>query len=463
MLKTLRGILQDRGVPLQDTIYGRTEDNVLDFPMHIGDFFKVKSDGEDVRDFEVLNRLHCLVQEKKQSKEYHTVCLQLKQIEDRLKEIKGIKDTSDEKLIAEKMELRKQKKMLQETKSVLESKYFKQSTEEIKKEFSLGHTYLEYKDSFYCSSFAETATLLPQIRDVNTPKLRDMPLFVRGIRDLSVAVEKGVPLGIVGGPCLFGAHEVVIDVVHGNGEVVQFDFSTGKNYDKGKLAEMDLEAYLSTRHQDIVELNLTNFKGGVTYQEYLSMQYLFEFALALNAQVVIPIPDMSYMKFFQGITTPIASKVKEPAFRDFEEISQDITDMYLTVMDDLQLKYPEVECQVLHSRDPRLCGLFYDKREQYIHKLSRMGRVTEYKGRTEAIIDYITMLALPYYVYGTGNVLQIDSVDEADSMRKCMKIHSPEVTFHSILFPEYLSADGTHTIFNAPLEFKEYFLCGRTI
>jgi hypothetical protein len=39
MLITLRGILQDRGVPLQDTIYGRTEDNVLDFPMHIGDFF----------------------------------------------------------------------------------------------------------------------------------------------------------------------------------------------------------------------------------------------------------------------------------------------------------------------------------------------------------------------------------------------------------------------------------------
>ena len=105
--------------------------------MHIGDFFKVKSDGEDVRDFEVLNRLHCLVQEKKQSKEYHTVCLQLKQIEDRLKEIKGIKDTSDEKLIAEKMELRKQKKMLQETKSVLESKYFKQSTEEIKKNLAL--------------------------------------------------------------------------------------------------------------------------------------------------------------------------------------------------------------------------------------------------------------------------------------------------------------------------------------
>jgi len=459
MLTTLREILIAKGARIQDTIYYRATDTILDFPMNIGDFFKPKTDGTGVRDFEVLNRLYCLVEDKKKTSEYSAVCSRLQQIEARLKEMKSIKNNANE-FVAEKLELRRDKLKLKETKSVLEAKYFAQSTEEIKREYNSGLAFLEYKNSFYCSNFAEIAAILPQIEGVDALKLREMPLFVHGIRDLSVALKKAVPLGIVGGPCLFGAYEVIIDIHHAEGEVVQFDFSTGLNYNQGMLGEYDLESYLSTKYKNIVQLDLTNFKGCVTYQEYLSMQYLFEFAVVLGAKVVIPIPDISYMKFFKGITTPIADEVKEPAFKVFEQISHNITDMYLKVIDDLQLRYPDVECQVLHSRNPRLCDLFYDKRQQYVHKLSRQGRVTESKGRTDAIIDYITMLALPYYVYGTRNVLQIDSVDEADSMRKCMKIHHPEVTFHSILFPEYLSEDGVHAIFYAPLQFKEYVYAG---
>lgn len=458
MLTTLREILVTKGVPLQDTVYGRADDRVLDFPINIGDFFEAKSTGDGVRDLVILNRLHGLIQEKRRSREYDVICSQLNEVEARLKEIKSRNVNSNEELIPEKLKLRKLKKSLNETKLVLEAKYFEQSTQEIKREFGFGHGYLQYKDSFYCTNFADIATMLPQIEDVDTPKLRQMPLFVRGIWNLAVALRKGAPLGIIGGPCLFGAYEVLIDIVHKDGEIVQFDFSTGKNYDRGRLAENDLESYLSARYQDIVQLDLTNHKVGVTYQEYLSMQYLFEFALALDAPVVIPIPDMSYMKFFEGITTHIGSEVKEAAFKDFEQISYDITDMYLSVIDDLRLKYPEVECQVLHSRNLQLCELFYERRQPFVCKLSRQGRVTEYVGRTEAVIDYITMLALPYYIYGTRHVLQIDSVDEADSMRKCMKIHDPEVAFHSILFPEYLSADKMNTVYNAPLEFKDYYV-----
>jgi Mg2+ and Co2+ transporter CorA len=166
------------------------------------------------------------------------------------------------------------------------------------------------------------------------------------------------------------------------------------------------------------------------------------------------------VKFFKGVTKLIDDEVKESAFKVFERISYDISDMYLKVIVDLQFRYSEVECQVLHSRNTDLCKLFYAKRQQYIQKLSRQGRITLYDGKLDAVIDYITMLALPYYVYGTKNVLQIDSVDEADSMRKCMKVHSSDVTFHSILFPEYLCEDGVHTIFNAPLEFKDYISTG---
>lgn len=456
MLTTIRKILESRQISVKDTVYSTTAEGILDFPINIGDFFELKKYGTGPSDFEVLNNLHFLAEEKKRNREYAAVCSEIEQVTTILKDMKVSGDSSGE-LKAEKLRLRESKKRLGAKKTALKEGYLVQAIEEIKSEHDFGIGFLQYKDFFNCSSFSEIAAMLPQTAAVDTPKLKEMPLFVRGMEELAQTLKSGVPLGIVGGPCLFGTHEVTIDIHHADGKAVRFDFSTGRKYDENsRLLEIDLESYLGTRYEDIVRLELTNFKDGVTHQEYFSMQYLFEFARVLGAKVVIPIPDISYIKFFRGVTKYIAEEVKGPAIRAFEKIACEITDLYLKVIADLRLCYPEVECRVLHSRNTNLCELFYARRQQYIQKLSRLSRITDYEGKLEAIIDYITMLALPYYVYGTQNVLQIDSVDEADSMRKCIKIHNPDVAFHSILYPEFLCEDGLHTIFNAPLEFKDY-------
>jgi hypothetical protein len=457
---TLKGILEAKGVQLQDTIYGRVGATIHDFPMSIGDFFKLTKEGRGIEEFEPLHRLYCLAEDRKKSQEYRALCGELQRIQARLGEMKDLQIDTDE-LIAEKLSLRKRKKELNAEKAALEERYFVQSALEIQKEGDFGPLFLEYKNAFYCSNFAEIAAIIPRVEVVDTPKLKEMPLFVRGIRDLVQAVQRDAPLGIVGGPCLFGSHEVTIHIHQEDGQVVQFDFNTGRQYDENQILTDDhIEILINNDSQKITCMELENKKKGVTYQEYLSMEYLFEFARVLGAKIVIPIPDMSYMKFFKSLTEKVADELKKPAFKAFERISHDIADLYLTVIDELRSRYPEVECRVLHSRDPDLCDLFYAKREQYVQKLLRMGQVTANKERTDAVIDYITMLALPFYVFGTRNVLQIDSVDEADSMRKCMKMHSPEVTFHSILFPEYLSKDGVHTVYYAPLEYKDYISFG---
>lgn len=457
---TLRGILETKGVRLQDTIYGRVGAAIHDFPMSVGNFFKLTKEGMGRRDFEVLYRLDRLAEDRKKSPEYQALCEELRRIQDRLGEMKNIENNTDE-LIAEKLNLRQRKKELTAEKVALEEQYAAQSMADMKKEGDFGPFFLEYKNTFYCSNFAEIAAILPQIETVNTPKLREMPLFVRGIRDLAQVVRENAPLGIVGGPCLFGSHEVVIHLHQQDGQVLHFDFSTGRQYDENnRLTDSHIETLINNYSKRIMRLELENRKKGVTLQEYLTMQWLFEFAPVLGAKVVIPIPDMSYMKFFKSVTEPIAGEVKEPAFQAFEKISHDIADLYLGVIDDLQARYPGVECQVLHSRDPELCDLFYRKRAPYVKKLYQMGQITAHRERTDAVIDYITMLALPFYVYGTRHVLQIDSVDEADSMRKCMKMHGPEVSFYSILFPEYLSGDGVHTVYYAPLEYKDYINFG---
>lgn len=453
---TLRGVLEAKGVRLQDTVYSRVGAAIYDFPMSVGNFFKLTEEGTGRREFELLYQLDCLAGDKKKSPEYQAICQELQHIQARLGEMKNMQNNTDE-LIAEKLRLRQRKKELNAEKALLEEQYLAQAMAEITEEGESGLFFLEYKNTFYCSNFAEIAAILPQVAPVNTPKLKEMPLFVRGIRDLAQAVQESAPLGIVGGPCLFGSHEVVIHIHQEDGRVAQFDFSTGRQYDeKNRLTDNHIETLIENKAKKILRVELENKKKGVTYQEYLSMQYLFEFAQVLGAKIVIPIPDMSYMKFFQSVTALIPREVKEPAFKEFEKISHDIADLYLGVIDDLRARYPGVECQVLHSRDPELCELFYSKRAPYVKKLYQMGQITAHKERTDAVIDYITMLALPFYVYGTRHVLQIDSVDEADSMRKCMKMHGSDVSFHSILFPEYLSGDGVHTVYYAPLEFKDY-------
>ena len=67
------------------------------------------------------------------------------------------------------------------------------------------------------------------------------------------------------------------------------------------------------------------------------------------------------------------------------------------------------------------------------------------------------MPALPYYIYGAKTILQVDSMDEIDSYRKCKRAHrSAFLNFACLLFPEMLCDDGEHTLYCAQLEYKDY-------
>jgi hypothetical protein len=66
------------------------------------------------------------------------------------------------------------------------------------------------------------------------------------------------------------------------------------------------------------------------------------------------------------------------------------------------------------------------------------------------------MPALPYYVFGCEHILEVNSMDETDSYRKCRKAHKSVLTLSCILFPELLSSDGTNTIYCTTLEHKDY-------
>lgn len=164
---------------------------------------------------------------------------------------------------------------------------------------------------------------------------------------------------------------------------------------------------------------------------------------------------MSYIKFFSNIVEPISKKVAEDAIERFKVEAFKISDMYLEVISLMQLEYPEVEVAVVHGRDEALCQTYYKQREPFLTP-TVIRRLTAVRGKTDAVLDYITMPALPYYLWGIRDIIQMDSLDETDSYRKCCRIHKGHLNLYAMMYPERLSGDGENTIFYAPLKYKEY-------
>ncbi len=317
--------------------------------------------------------------------------------------------------------------------------------------------FLRYKNRAMVTSYANIARMVPPLGGSRLGELWEFPWLTTCLGDLRRAVEQGEALGMVGGPCLFGQDEVLIHVRLSDGSGEWFDLSCNKRCSTDSSeGELSLEDYMRQNLAMVEGMEIQNRKTGVTRQEYISLLYLFEAAWLLKARVVVPLPDLSYMKNLSGSLGGLDAKRREPIMERFRQECYKITDLFLECIEGLKKAYPGLLVTVLHERDRELCSLFCQKREPYIRNSSYMRKLTSREGRMDAVIDYITMLALPHYLYGVNHVIQLDSLDETDSGRKCQKIHGDAFCLHSLLYPEFLSRDKKHTIYNARFEDKEY-------
>ena len=311
-----------------------------------------------------------------------------------------------------------------------------------------------FKNCLYAASFKTIKSYIPKLSGVDFRSVDEMPLFIKNLKRLKAAVKTGTPLAVSGGPCLFGVGEMLVNVALWDGSLLTYDFSSGRHFMSNGDAR-DLTLDLMEYDGDVKGIDFVNRKRGVTSQEYDSIHCLFEVARALDAKLAIPLPDMSYIKFFTNIVAPVDKKVAMDAIERFSAEAYKISDMYLEVIRLLKLEYPEVEVAVVHGRDAQMCQTFYRQREPFLTP-TVIRRLTAVRGKTDAVLDYITMPALPYYLWGIKDIIQMDSLDETDSYRKCCRIHKGHLNLYAMMYPERLSGDGENTIFYAPLKYKEY-------
>lgn len=321
-----------------------------------------------------------------------------------------------------------------------------------------GDSILRYKNCVDILDFPMLISQLPQLKNIQYPIRDELPYFTAGLSELAQRIAAGEPAAVEGGPCLFGTDEVGVEVIRKDGQRDWFDYNTGKSYlgRDSAVEGMDFRDFVKEHCEQIRAVHFENRKLGLTPQEWAFLKYPFEIAAALSAPLVIPIPDLSYIKYLDAVLMPVAEQVRLEALEEFRGISHAICDLYLNVIERMRPLYPGVRCDVVHDRDRVLCGRYYAAREPFMERGKTLRTLTGIPEKLESVKDYVSMPALPYYLYGIENVLEVDSMDETDSFRKCRKAHKGKLNLSCILFPELLSKDKIHTIFDAPRNEKEY-------
>ena len=325
---------------------------------------------------------------------------------------------------------------------------------------------LRFKNTANIRSFDQMVEILPELRDTRFATREKFPWCVENLELIRERLRDD-PAGVCieGGPCLFGEHEVTGEILLRDGRLFRFDYSTGKRYTAddserydtaGEPEETDFAEFLHARGEEMEDVRFLCGKTGLTEQEYLHVLLPFAFASALNVPLVLTLPDMSYRKYLEYAISTLPAEGAARVIEDFDVILYGISDIYLRLIRRLQTEFGIRKLAVVHNRDREIVNLFETARKPYIERNKVLRHLTDHPARLEPIKDYISMPALPFYIWGAKTILEINSMDETDSYRKCRTAHKGTFDIGCVLFPELLSGDGENTLYCAPIPYKKY-------
>ena len=456
MKATIDKLLRQREIPKEDTIYFLAGEEVNHYPITAGNFFQIQSADKWQGESWLENFFVRKMEEKEKDPTYQ----ELSKMSEEIKaQIYGIKEEDPKGYghMEQLRSLRTVKHSIEHAMRELRLNYQSEVEREMAKVYGIrDRKLLVYKNTVCLGSFEDLERRIPSLGRVGVNWIRRVPLLLKNIDAIHNAVSKNIPIGLVGGPCLFGLYEMEIVVRHKDGIRFSYDFSSGHHYDRSGQKTSEFADHVRQNAGKIRSIHFVNWKKGVTSQEHDSLEILFDVGAVLGAKVAVVIPDISYLKYLSTVIAPLDNGIKCQAIEEFRVEAHKIADLYLNRIQELKRQYPDVEVRVLHDRDAHACEIFHTCREVFFQNSGFIHRLTAKREKTDAVFDYISMLALPYYIWGTPQVIQIDNLDETDSFRKCRKVHKGAFSLSAVLYSEKLSANGEQTIFNAPLEFKDY-------
>ena len=316
---------------------------------------------------------------------------------------------------------------------------------------------LRFKESADVMDFDQAVKAFPALAAVKYKSRQKFPYFTDNLDLLVEALNNGETVAVEGGPCLFGAHEVRVFVHTDDGKTHEFDYANGKIYLNDCFSDDDTLAQFVLRNgEHVTGIDFKRYKEQLTSQEYLQLRYPFELASAIGGPLVIPLPDMSYRKYLVATLETVSNEIRTKALADFDEILSNVDRFYLNEIDELQRHFRIKEFACLHLGTADWLNIWYEKRARYVEKQKSLKKLTRRAEHLESVKDYVSMPALPFYLFDSKYILEVNSVEETDSYRKCKRQHKSAFKLGCILLPELLGKNNTDIVYDAPLEFKNY-------
>ena len=110
---------------------------------------------------------------------------------------------------------------------------------------------------------------------------------------------------------------------------------------------------------------------------------------------------------------------------------------------------------VLHGRSEEMNACFSGGRDRYMQK-DVIRKITGRDGMEDAIRDYICMPAMPYYLWGSETILEVNRLEEYPSVEKCRRVHRGLFRLAELMYPQKICANGRTSGFYADRDSKEY-------
>ncbi|MDR3255809.1 MAG: hypothetical protein LBT31_09615 [Synergistaceae bacterium] len=465
MLFTISQILSEQGVEVGGSPYSGQEE-ILSSVFEAGNYFKAVDAEKYNMDFAESRDRERLAQGVRSSDDCRALSSELDAITRRIREISeygknnamfqsGEFTEEESFLMAEARRLRSEKRELQDE---IERLLVMRTGER------RGKRAITYKNTVLCNTFKNMESLLPELAEMDAGRLGRIPVFTSGFPRLAERLDAGARIAVVGGPCLLGTGEMIIHAKRRDGMSFSFDFNTRGAV--GRPDETDaMGKFFRENAETVAEISFENMKERLTLQDYEFLRMPLEFGRVLDAPVVIPLPDMSYMKYIGAATAPLERSIRERAMGDFASEMHRVSDIFIGVIEDLARAFRLPKLEIVHDRNKKALGAFYSGRapfyERFVSSSRGLKAVTGQPDMVESIADYIFSPALPKYLWGVGDILQVDSLSETDSHNKCIYAHGAAASFYGALYPESLGKSGVCAVSRADVRDKEYMTCRR--
>ena len=436
LCKNVENVLIETGTDISKTPYANCSRFFIDYPLHylgLTNIVKI-NDQKYSQEFPTIEKAMKKAEKLEKEHELENIVRELQECKKKIKEFKKKYGKNhiglDDRLKEEYYKLIKIKKDLTAQKGKVERTVFKQIRKECGIDVSQDLKCIKARGIALCNTIEDIVEILPKLKGTYLNR-NSIPIFSYNLRAFADRLEDGNS-AIEGGPCIIGVDEVFFCLVYRNDQRRYFDIMTG--FEDGPKntylpQRYDLVDIIARDRRDIVDIEIHTKHSGPTLQNAIELYRLMLIAKRIDIPLVISLPDESYKKQLLSVMNPLRSADK--VSKELHKLLYGIVDEFLNLIAAINQILKLEKLEVLHSRNTKLIEVFYQKRSEVA---SSVGNITDIQVKKEAIIDYICLPAVPNFIWGTNNILEVNNIMELESLKAAMKFF-PKIYFSALVFP----------------------------